>query len=502
MNDKTPTQSILKNIIHWLYCPLKPISRSSLKRKRYFIINLVIASLVVGGLAWMEDSIFFKEQKDRVLDWVMYWHSDFSVVLANQQEMQRMMLVEIDETTFREWGSPVITPRDKLKEIIAKAEQAGASVIAVDLELSWWSDGCIHEVGKTPACSLADSTADDSLAQYLHSLNERQTPKAPIIILTRTYRYPLGKTQAFRERAPSFLDDTLKSQKNVFWSSTFFKVDDDRIRRRWQLASLICQDEHLTLMPSMQLLVAMTQLYTTPDSTREAAQLIRTKLKQWNDWANTLSCDANQGSTLAQLCQRQQSCPDLTVELPKQAGLSDETHLVDLAGGRETERVVYRFAPPDNPNPFQRRLIDKINAQQLLSHDIDNQIVLIGVTYPESGDHHPIPIRDKEVDGVYIVANAIDTLLRFGQFQPQPWLNQWLISLAIIIIATIIFSLYGIIRAFAYSTIIVGVALFVLSGQALHHGIGVDIALPLLAIQIVQMILYIFETLYEGGKSC
>ncbi len=52
--------------------------------------------------------------------------------------------------------------------------------------------------------------------------------------------------------------------------------------------------------------------------------------------------------------------------------------------------------------------------------ELKNQIVFIGVTHQDNGDRHPVPIRVlTDVDGVYIVANAADTLLRFGQLQPQ-----------------------------------------------------------------------------------
>lgn len=432
----------------------------------------------------------------------MYWHSDFVPTLANRQKMQRMMLIEIDEKTFRDWGSPVITPRDKLQVLLEQAEKGGANVIAVDLELSWWSDGCIHEAGKTPACSPASSTADDALAHYLQTINERKDAKTPLIILTRTYRYPLASEQLnkpdFRVPSPSFLDNILKTQKNVFWAATFFEVDDDRTRRLWHLTSLVCHDDHLSIVPSMQLLVALAQLYTTADGTREAAQVIRSQLTAWNDWANTLPCDVNQGTTLARLCQ-QQTCPDFTLQLPQKAGFNDKAHTIDLAGARETERVIYRFAPPDNPKPWQLSLVDIQSAQTVLTDGItaDNQIVFIGVTHSASGDHHPIPIRYKEVDGLYVLANAVDTLLRFGQFQPQPPWVKLLIYLAVIILTTSLFTYYDIIRAFIFSTLVVSVVLFVLSGQALHHGIGVDIALPMLTIQMVQTIRYFLEIIYE-----
>ncbi len=46
----------------------------------------------------------------------------------------------------------------------------------------------------------------------------------------------------------SFLDEVLKEEKNVFWASSFFWVDEDRIWRRWQLAPLVCQEGHLTVV--------------------------------------------------------------------------------------------------------------------------------------------------------------------------------------------------------------------------------------------------------------
>ncbi len=280
-------------------------------------------------------------------------------------------------------------------------------------------------------------------------------------------------------------------EKNVFWSSTFFKIESDDIRRRWQLASLVCQDEHLSVVPSMQLLVALGQLYADDN----AALVIREFKQKLNNWANKLTCDVGAGTTIPKLCQAQ-NCPDFTIKLPQKTGISDEEHVIDLAGGRETELVVYRFAPDDDSKSQRRQLIDTESALRILAEgaDVAKQIVFIGVTHQDSGDLHPIPIRDNYVSGVYILANAVDTVLRFGQFKLQDICYKIMVSLFVILIATVIFALFGIVRAFLFSTIIVVVVLSVLSGQALHHGIGVDMALPLLTIQVVQTIWSLFES--------
>ena len=471
--------SIFLTLLRLLYFLLTPKQFPPFKK---YLVNFGIATAVIIALVFLEDLMFFKNKKDQVLDYVMYWHSDFTPRVANNQPMQRMALIEIDQQAYRAWGSPVLTPRDKLKHLIEAAVDGGASVIAVDIQLSWWSDGFIHEAGKSAV------GADKELADYLKYLNDREDDKAPLIILTRAY---MSDDESFLVRPPSFLDKVLIEEKNIFWSSTFFKIESDQIRRRWQLASLVCQDEHLSVVPSMQLLVALGQLYAD----KNAAEVIRAFKQKLNNWANKLSCDQAAATTIPKLCQAQ-NCPDLTIQLPPKNGISDDEHIIDLAAGRDTERVVYRFAPYDEFNSQRRQLIDTNTALRILKHgaDVANQIVFIGVTHQDSGDFHPIPIRDNFVSGVYVLANAVDTLLRFGQFKLQDIYYKIMVSLFVIFIATVCFAWYGIVRAFFFSTFIVFMVLSILSGQALHHGTGVDIALPLLTIQFIQTIISLIES--------
>lgn len=51
---------------------LKPQHNLTLKN---FLLNILIASIAVFMLYKVEDRIFFKEMKDTMLDWVMYWNS-------------------------------------------------------------------------------------------------------------------------------------------------------------------------------------------------------------------------------------------------------------------------------------------------------------------------------------------------------------------------------------------------------------------------------------------
>ncbi|MEN8218635.1 MAG: CHASE2 domain-containing protein [Pseudomonadota bacterium] len=321
-------------------------------------------------------------------------------ILSDEPKIQRMALIKIDDKTYRQWGSPILTPRDKLKSLIEKAEQGGANVIVVNLNLTRLSDGCFHAPDKTPACSPVNLNTDVALGLYLQKLNEEfhHTDKydTPIILLGRTYRQPLDKngtinTQAPLEKPYSFLDAYIKKEKNIFWTSTFF------IEEQPQLAALVCQDEHLTVVPSMPLLATMAQLHSCEDSTRKAAYMIQELKQRLNAWAQSLPC--NIGTTIPQICKKI-DCPELTVTLPKKAGVHNKVHTIDLT--KEWEKIVYRHAPPDEHSAL--KVLTK-------GAKVDKQIVFIGDT------HHA---RSKEIDSVYFIANAVDTLLRFGQLKSQP----------------------------------------------------------------------------------
>jgi CHASE2 domain-containing sensor protein len=479
-----------------------------------FLINLTIVSLTVSVFYFYGHHPLFHGLKDKVLDSIMYWHSDFLPKLANGDEMERLVIVKIDDASYRTWGSPVITPRDKLKTLIEAAVTGGAKVIAVDLALSWHSDGCLHDPGQPVNCPTTDLSGDKTLGDYLRTLNDRTDANAPVIVLTRLYRRPLTKTGALNTTAnlqsvPSFLDTYLPEEKRVFWSSPFFQVDDDKVIRRWQLATLVCQpDNHLTLVPSMQLLITIAKRYLSPaGETTEAVSQIQQLKQQWAQ-AGPCQTDASQVPTLAQWCASQNQC---TVTLPAQPRVSDQVHTIHLATGREQERVIYRFAPSDKPNPNRLMLTLERSAQQIITDGasdlpLQNRIVLIGTTHQDNGDKHRIPIRTHLVDGVYVIANAVDTLLRLGQLTAQTDLTKGMAYGIVILTATLIFTFYEVITAHLLSLCVVGLALYLWSIQALGRGMEIDIALPLLVFQVLVICWHWIENLIHmikriGGHS-
>lgn len=421
--------------------------------------------------------------------------------------IQQMVLIKIDEATYRQWGSPVQVPRHQIQNLLMKAIASRPTVIAIDIDLSRAADGCIHGTTERPACPDTDRQTEESLGNYLKMLNESTDKNTPLIILMGTYRQPLieGKVneKTLWVREPSFLDKYLLEEKRVFWSSTLLQVEEDFIRRRGHLVTLTCENEHLAAIPSMSLLVAWAHSSIKEDNIHQVAEQISLFKKELNKWAQQFSCiEVGNRLTLRELCKKEDSCirnlP--SIDLQSKPRVSAQSHTIKLIGGRIEERIIYRIVPNQKESHTDKSplsFIETHSAQTVIDGIIDanQQIVLIGSTHQDSEDYHLIPISEKPIAGIYLVANAIDTLLRFGQLQPELLEIKLPLALLLTIISTIIFSVYSdrLMTAFFISSSIMLVILSTVSLLAMNHGVEVDIGLSMAILQIMLTLWHIFE---------
>ncbi|MDY6993934.1 MAG: CHASE2 domain-containing protein [Pseudomonadota bacterium] len=391
------------------------------------LFNSLIALWVLNGLP---------ELKTLIQEQLTPWQSD--TVLSGG-----LTLIDIDEPSYRLWGSPLIMPRDKLKQLIVAAVKGGADVISVDIALSYLSNGCL--MTPSAACPVVNLQADAELGLYLKSLNERafddrQADDLPIIILRRLYRQPLNTkgqidTQAFWQSPPSFFDSYLQEEKNVFWGGQFLAPPP-----QGSLATLVCQHDHLAVALSLPLLTAIAQRYTCADSTRNAAYQLRAFKRRLANWAAQFACDPSQGTTIAERCQ-QRPCPDLTITVPAKTGFCDHSYTLDLAQEHSSKAITYS-------TPIQR-----ISARNVLttSIDVEQQIVMIGQTYQASGNFYSIPLTAKPVAGSYLSANAIDNVLCNHSLR---WIFKLLLILTFVWVLTLVLQLYPLLPAFIISLLI------------------------------------------------
>lgn len=321
------------------------------------------------------------------------WQDDLKAAFTTPSALPPFTLFDIDERTYRQWGSPRLIPRDKLKSLIERAVQGGADVVVIDVDLSRLSNGCLLDT--QAACPPINPKTDAALGLYLKKLNERnfddrQADDFPIILLARTYRRPLNAqgqidNQAFWEKPTTLLDHYITKEEHVFWAAPI-------VRTPWPLTTLVCDHDHLTVLPAIPLLAAIAQHHTCEDSTRKSAYVIRDLLRRLNGWANTLPCNRYLGKNLVQICQTTDACPDLTIMLAN----GEIAHPFDLAATADI-----RFT--SNTVHFHRE-----SAQHVLAEGakVNRHVVFIGSTYAEDSAY------PNAAEKIYHLIQAVHTLLQ------------------------------------------------------------------------------------------
>lgn len=392
-----------------------------MKKTLYLIINILLILLKKQprfidqpkrhfkaiAISWVVVSIlyFFILQAESVLrplyNWINLKTDTFISINAgvdskvfNGINVPPLELYDIDDATYRSWNFPATVPRNKLTKLISRAVDGGAYVIAVDIDLTF----------------SGDEFEDDTLGKYLQSLNESNDPDAPIIILTRRLLRPLDNNNQVDLKTiftmpVSFLDKYIPLQKNIYWSSTMFSVDEDHVVRRWRQAEVYCdKDFKFKIIPSFQLVSAIAFISKLKKLNPQ------NELKLLNDKLSELLMDRN--------CSLSDRIPSLKAFISLDLIKStfeiniDKNLKLDLKSFGESERIRYRLSP-EGKSDFKNQIVNTsaslIQTSQV-KLDVFGRLVLIGATFQESNDFHMSPISKSPIPGVFVLANAIDSM--------------------------------------------------------------------------------------------
>jgi CHASE2 domain-containing sensor protein len=153
-----------------------------------------------------------------------------------------LTLVEIDEATYRGWGSPPATPRDALVRLLQVVAAANPAGIVVDIDLS---GGAI------------DGTADAG-SRALHEFLAAYSGTAPLILPKRVETRPDGTLVA--EESP--FDDVVAKNPRLAWAHARFESAGGGVVRTWQPWLAICTPAGLRWLPAVPVSLAATM--TTP----------------------------------------------------------------------------------------------------------------------------------------------------------------------------------------------------------------------------------------------
>lgn len=403
------------------------------RSQRQFLSNAAVAIIIAMIVGLFHQSHWLVRLENTAMDTMMEFNKGLPrMIEAGAGSSPQFTFLDIDDTSFRDWGEPFHVPRDKILSLIKFAEQGKARLIVLDIDLS--REGM-------------DATDDRLLAEYLTRYGKEH---APPLILVRTFYSGVSGERQWVEIRPSYLDE-FKLPAAVYWAQPLFKVTLwDGVIRHWHLVKFGCLDGQLILVPATQLIAA--------------ALLSDGHISSVNQYANMNSI-------------RLENCAD--DERVSQIGDAGEDSYVTEAelGQRLIYTIPWRSPAPDLIT-VPAHLISETTHE--LSYDlVQDRVVIIGASFADSRDIHRTPIG--EMPGALIIANAIKSLFVYGQVRPLSAGALWVVKLTLILVAAWTFSRFTSLIAVCVAGAFVIGFLVPISFYLFKFGYWVDFAIPLFA---------------------
>lgn len=372
------------------------------------------------------------------------------------------VFIDIDDATWKSWGSPLVTPRAHIATLLARVARSKPLAIALDVDLAY-----------------PDGTDGKALKDFL----EDYKPEWPPLLLVRSlandpdgglprprvtdYDGAIGQRTVNGELVPA--------KDNVMFTSPLFERDADGKVRRWKLFAEACDGGAPIVVPSMHLAAAMIArqaIYGAPPGDEVLPLKRMTGSLAPFTPAN---CQPVSGGHKGPL----DSLPlDRPIEIenddvskrviyrvawkPGEVGLGP---VVDMpAGGGQTQLVAVRparLAVPGDPNAALP--------------DLEGKIVVIGGSFASSGDRYNTPLG--VMPGSLMIINAIEALTENGTPREFPIPFRIVISLVVIVVASLLtLVLRPIVAAAAFSGFLLLLMFTLLN--SFQAGAVLDLAVP------------------------
>lgn len=486
-------------------------------RHRHWLINIAIGLLIetvlhFGGHTFHWETL--ANAQNWALDRMMRVNAVVDPVVNDGSRLPQQTLVSIDDTTWRSptWGGgePYRAPRDRLLTMVDSAFAMGAKQVVLDILVE-------GEGGRA-----AEDKEDKAFAEGLEKLLNKENGIGPgrQLVLVRSIRDPLRSSEHDHEllsrqgklvfpdgllseiRRSPYIDRVVDASKGrIVVAAPYFSYSTDRVLRDWQIFRVVCErdgDVGVTrLVPSVQMVVIQKHFGLDANLTQTIPPERCTPLPQ-PPFAAPMS--------VAELEKRSKDLDEQVKRITKQywtalrgsIANSHDAYVNKLKIGPTPpgsndlgNRVIYRTGAVPPPGD---RFFSVVSADDLLDPGthrnitgaIRDRIVVIGQTFAEAGDRHYTPMG--EMPGSMVLLNAIDSMARYQMIRaPSAWVTIP-IALVLIVIVGYIFARWDSFVGTVISTVVLLASLAVASFYVFRYGVWLDFALPLIGIQIHQMV--------------
>ena len=406
-----------------------------------FAQNLFIGVLIAVLIHLGHGSWLVRELEDQAVDWMNRLQVD--TAWLNPPGRLGYTLLDMDEATFDAWGEPFHVPRERLAELIRYAAAGGARAIVVDVDLT--------RPGTDPA---ADRVLCDLIAGY--------PVDAPDLILLRTAKAGTADGSRPLRWREIYFDASRLSEAVHFAHSRYVKDRSDLRLRRWRLVERGCLDGRPLALPSAQLLLDV---------------LLQEGRPGWSAVQGQLAASGGD------------DCSQRRSGEPVEA-LDYGPGSVRLDAGGVDQRVIYSYSDAVHIGKAPIGL-ERIPAGVLVEHlavaspePVRERVVVIGASYEDSRDLHETPVG--RMPGALVLLNAIKSLNQFGQLHGPATRFVLLIEICSIVLMAWLFSRLDSWWATMLTGSLMALILVPVSFWWFRYGVWVDLAGPILAMQVHQ----------------
>jgi CHASE2 domain-containing sensor protein len=384
-------------------------------KQREFLFNIVL------GIGFMVAFILLQNTSarqavinswfDKYIDW-RYEIDSNKFILQNvlpglkksdaKRASEEIVFLRFDGQAFKTLGRPVITPRDKVADLVNIAYKGGAKIIYLDMLFS--------ERDYTPATMkplAGDVTAKDGLSRdriledLLNEIKNDSGSQTRVLLPLETYEID-GKLKdiIFSSKGGSIIDN----HKIFAVTPKFTRANDSRIRF-WLPYEGIKDQDNKGKIADVLWSVPITALSLLHGSEQQLVKLREDILKRDR-------FDNDDEEFMLELPDRGGAFTFYRENYKNNASVRDSEH-------HQYNRIQYTLMQ----DPIDKRTIrsDHIGSWQKGGSHLDNddiefkdKIVIIGRDDPDCKDFHDTPVG--KMAGMYVHANSIATIL--GETQP------------------------------------------------------------------------------------
>jgi CHASE2 domain-containing sensor protein len=426
-----------------------------------------------------------REVEDTAMDWIMIlWAGT-----VFKEPTIPVGWIDIDDKTYLKWKEPLYVPRERLAHLIDFALQTGPKMVVVDIDLAQRNHG--QELDD-PVIKVLKTYVDGCKNKPLAS---DECPPVIMLASLRTFESDLPVQRG------SYLDKYVEDSHHLFWASPLFDRDRDQTIRRWRIWESVRHetDNRLMALPSIQLLAAI--LLTSHKGTLERLQncLDAVVLKGHKTTSGHEDIDEELTRCSVNLWER------LNASVKGHSMRKIET--LDLSGDRVARRVVYTIPWQERSKDAsektiptvmtfegkERLLMSRVSARSVEnvdgeygSADLQDRVVFIGGSFSDSRDVYLSPLG--EMPGVLVLINALHSLLQHGEIEDINLELKLLINVLLIALLSIAFSVWNSFWGKIVAGFCVIILLVPLSIVMFGFGFWLDFAIPLLTVQIYQIV--------------